>query len=254
MVNGFRGEEDKMDVDQTGDRSPSISEQKQYWDDRWKKSRSPNEWSLRRGEKIISLIDWKNFQNPNILDIGCGTGWFTSKLGHFGTATGVDLSEESIAIAKDNYKNANFICGNLYELNLAQDHYDLIVAQEILPHVEDQGGFIKLLNDMLKVNGILVVSVMNKFIINRIERDHGPNSHIINWVSLAELRKLLFPNFIILKSTSVVTKSGKGILRITNSYKVKKALAILGLGKSYEAVKENMGLGLFRIILAKKVL
>lgn len=231
---------------------PTISEQKQYWDERWRETDTPSSWSLRRAEKIISVLKLDKQRSLEILDIGCGTGWFTALLNAFGNATGIDLSETSIAIAKEKYPNIDYISGNLYELCLKKNFYDIVVAQEVIPHVEDQIRFIAILNSILKSNGILVITMLNKFVVNRIERDHGPRSHIINWLSVRDLKNLLNPNFRTICQTSVVCKKGTGILRIINSTKLKKVFHFFGVAGAYESLMEKLGAGLFRIIVVHK--
>lgn len=232
---------------------PSIQEQKAYWDKRWKATRTPNRWSMRRGQKIISVVDFNAFHEPRILDIGCGTGWFTKTLSKYGQVTGIDLSQVSITIARENYPDVDYICGNLYEIDFKSESFDIIIAQEVLPHVEDQPKLFSLINRILKRHGLLVLTFLNKFVVNRIERDHGPNSHITNWVSIRDIRRLLPDNFKIIRKTSVVNKSGRGILRVANSTKLKAVIGALGLAGTFETSKEKMGLGLFRVIIAAKL-
>ena len=80
-----------------------LEDQQRYWDLRWQnreQRRTINEWRDRRHEAILSFPDSLRLDRPNIIDLGCGPGWCTEKSASFGEATGVDVSEKVIAMAK----------------------------------------------------------------------------------------------------------------------------------------------------------
>lgn len=99
------------------------------------------------------------------LDTGCGGGWVTNVLAQAGfDATGMDLSEEGIALAKKQFPEQTFFVGNGAR---PQDYFDktefdLIVAREFHPftRVNDfdyqkdiVDGYISLLKPM----GVMVI-------------------------------------------------------------------------------------------------
>ncbi len=231
---------------------PTIAHQKEYWDERWTKYANPNEYQTRRGSEIINLLKSLDLIEPRILDIGCGTGWFTAELNKIGESTGIDLSERAIQFAKSQYPHIRYISGNLYEA-CPDESFDVVVAMEVIPHVEDQLGFVKRIGEILKPGGYLALSMVNKFAIDRSEWDHGPESHIVQWLSMKELKSLLRSNFRILKSKTVIPIGDKGILRVVNSYKVGKLLRIFFSEESTKSFKERIGLGYTRLVLAKKL-
>ncbi len=69
----------------------------------------------------------------SILDMGCGTGNFTLLFGERGyVATGIDLSDEMIRVAKDKkdaddrkYKNVQFLKMDMREIQLGDNRYDI---------------------------------------------------------------------------------------------------------------------------------
>lgn len=99
------------------------------------------------------------------LDTGCGGGWVTNVLAQAGfDATGMDLSEEGIALAKKQFPEQKFFVGNGAK---PQDYFDkpafdLIVAREFHPftRVNDfdyqkdiVDGYLSLLNP----KGVMVI-------------------------------------------------------------------------------------------------
>lgn len=233
---------------------PTIGDQKHYWDDRWIKSPTPNDYQIRRGQEIISFLHSIDLEKPKILDIGCGTGWFTAELNEIGESTGIDLSEDAINLAHHRYPHIKYLCGNLYGSLFPNDSFDVIVAMEVLPHVEDQLGFINIISSILKPDGYLALSMVNKFAMNRAEWDHGPGSHIVQWVSMRDLKKLLRRRFVILKTKTIIPIGDRGILRLLNSHKLNTMARLFFPEESITGFKERIGCGYSRLVLAQKVL
>jgi len=232
---------------------PTIDQQKDYWDNRWDKTRIPNDWMIRRGQTILSFLSGMKLEQPNILDIGCGTGWFTAELAKTGSATGIDLSEEAIGIARSHYPNVTYIAGDLYKNHFSENSFDVVVAQEVIPHVQDQERFLEIIRAILKPGGYLVLTMVNKFVMERSDWDHGPSSHLIKWLSKKEIKQKLLPKFKILKTTTIIPIGDKGIMRIINSYKFNKILNSVFSQKTIDNIKERAGLGYTRIIYAKMI-
>ena len=233
--------------------SPTLDEQKRYWDDRWNQTKRPNEWAIRRGQSILSFLKPLKMNSPKILEIGCGTGWFTAELSKLGEVTGIDLSETAIELAKSRYPHLDFRAVNLYDYPFPNEFYDVVVAIEVLPHVEEQIGFVKLIGSALKPGGYFALTMVNKFAINRADWDHGPASHIIQWLTLRELRQVLQPNFRILKKTTIIPIGNKGILRFINSYKLNRILECIFRKETIDHFKERLGCGYTRIVLTQKI-
>src|SRR5438034_9102130 len=82
---------------------PALADQRRYWDERWDRQRLPNDYQRRRGDTILDLLGSLRLTNPEILDFGCGTGWFRAQLSPLGRATGVDLSEAGLSHPKAAY-------------------------------------------------------------------------------------------------------------------------------------------------------
>ncbi len=231
---------------------PSIREQQQYWDTRWDKNGQPNTWQLRRGDTIMEFLRTLPLDHPKILDLGCATGWFTKRLSQFGQATGIDLSEVAISLAKSQFPDIKFISGNIYEIPISQDYFDVVVSQEVIAHVEDQIAFLERIAYTLKPGGYLVVTAANKIVMERVDFGPDPREHIKQWLDMRTLKQLLVPHFKVLRTTSILPMGHQGFLRLINSYKVNAALGLFIPQRYLEKLKERAGLGYSLIVLAKK--
>lgn len=231
---------------------PSLAEQKQYWDERWDRNRVPNRWQLRRAETILMIIRSLALDRPKILDIGCGTGWFAGQLSQVGETTGIDLSETAIRLANLQFSHVRFISGNLYEIPLPPEEFDIVVAQEVIAHVEDQLKFLERVAYTLKPESFMVVTTVNKFVIKRTPQAPDPREHIKQWLSMKGLKHLLASHFDVIATTTVIPMGNCGILKLVNSYKVNTLLSLVVQRQRLEMLKERAGLGYTRIVLARK--
>jgi 2-polyprenyl-3-methyl-5-hydroxy-6-metoxy-1,4-benzoquinol methylase len=238
------------------ERPPSHDEQKQYWDARWNrvKDEYPHVWARRRGAAILAMLRSLPLRQPRILDMGCGTGWFTEELAGLGEATGVELSEAAVALARSRYPHATFFAGNVLDMSLPAAHFDVVVSLEVIAHVEDQGAYLERAAQALKSGGYLVITTVNRFVHDRTDWPEDSPGHIRFWLDRRAFRQLLSQHgFRVLRLTSVIPMGHRGILRVVNSAKLNKVLTGVVPGRTLEAVKERVGLGWTWIALAQKL-
>lgn len=238
--------------------SPPIETQQEFWNQHWqnaKARRVVNDWSLARFHKIVEYLQSLALRLPTILDLGCGPGWYTERLAAFGHITGVDLSEQAIAMAKARAPHIEFLAGNIYRVPLPADHFDVVVSQEVLAHVDDQPRYIDRAADVLKPGGYLILSTDNKFVMERLG-DVGwvplPPEHIDAFLDIPGLKRLLRTRFRILRMTTVLPMGHSGILRLVNSPKLNRLLELVFSRRTLTALKERAGFGLTTIVLAQK--
>lgn len=102
-----------------------------------------------------------------LLDLGCGVGWtsiFFAKNGY--QVTGVDISDHSISIAREQKKieklnNLNFLIYDYEELPFKEE-FDAVVFFDSLHHAENELLALKMAYISLKANGICITSEPGK--------------------------------------------------------------------------------------------
>ena len=101
-----------------------------------------------------------------VLDIGCGAGLLCEPLSRLGAQViGVDPSQSNIAAAKlhadKSHLPIDYRCTTVEEID-PRERFDIVLAMEVVEHVVDVGVFLKRCASMLKPNGLMVVSTLNR--------------------------------------------------------------------------------------------
>jgi len=110
-------------------------------------------WS--RYETIADLLSEGG--NQAVLEFGCGLGMFLPELrSRYGTVYATDLFPQyAMELAKRYQLDIKFI-NNLDEI--ADRHLDVIVAADVLEHIEDLGEYLRLFHVKLSPDGWFIVS------------------------------------------------------------------------------------------------
>lgn len=98
-----------------------------------------------------------------VLEIGCGEAGFKQNLPNTTDYWGVEPDSEAVRLAKQRYKDSNFICGLFPqdEQRLPDNYFDVIVCNDIIEHVENTEELFRFLRNKLAKNGVLVASIPN---------------------------------------------------------------------------------------------
>jgi 2-polyprenyl-6-hydroxyphenyl methylase/3-demethylubiquinone-9 3-methyltransferase len=101
-----------------------------------------------------------------VLDIGCGAGLLCEPLARLGAQViGIDPSASNIAAAKlhadKGHLPIDYRCTTAEELD-PRERFDIVLAMEVVEHVTDVGVFLGRCAAMLKPNGLMVVSTLNR--------------------------------------------------------------------------------------------
>ncbi len=102
-----------------------------------------------------------------ILDIGCGAGLAAEALARHGHAvTGIDAAGEAIEIARTHAAGQGLTLN--YRSCLAEElvaegaRFPAITCLEVIEHVPDPAGFLRVLAQLLEPDGLLVLSTLNR--------------------------------------------------------------------------------------------
>ena len=108
-------------------------------------------------------------EGKKILDVGCGGGILAEALSELGAnVTGIDASENTIGVAKSHSKSINsnvrFIQNTIEEFIASNpdEKFDVITCLEMLEHVPSPGEIIKNCSDILKKDGDIFFSTINR--------------------------------------------------------------------------------------------
>jgi 2-polyprenyl-6-hydroxyphenyl methylase/3-demethylubiquinone-9 3-methyltransferase len=110
------------------------------------------------------------FDGLKILDIGCGGGLICEPLSRIGAdVTGLDAGERNIEAAKIHAQQQGLSIDykaqsaeSLLEETGQAQKYDVVLALEILEHVNDPAEFVAMVQKFVKPGGIVLYSTLNK--------------------------------------------------------------------------------------------
>jgi ubiquinone biosynthesis O-methyltransferase len=137
-------------------------------------------------------------RGKRVLDAGCGAGYGSAELARAAeSVTGVDRAPEAIAFARAHYAhhNVRFEQASCEALPQADGSFELIVAFEVIEHLEDWRGFLREARRVLTPNGQLVVSTPNKLYYTESRGADGANPFHVHEFDFAEFRGELAASF-----------------------------------------------------------
>lgn len=108
-----------------------------------------------------------SLKNLDILDIGCGGGLVSEPLTRLGARlTAVDGDAQAIRVAKDhaaqNDLKINYLAGDAAQLLEGKKRFDVVLALEVIEHVENHADFVELLTKLVKQDGLIIISTLNR--------------------------------------------------------------------------------------------
>ncbi len=110
-----------------------------------------------------------NLDGIKVLDVGCGGGILAEALSKLGAkVTGIDASEQTIGVAQ-NHSNAVGSDVSYYQTtieefiaNKPEEKFDVVTCLEMLEHVPSPGEIIKTCSTILKDDGDIFFSTINR--------------------------------------------------------------------------------------------
>ena len=115
----------------------------------------------RFSEKPMMKSMLPSLKGKRILMLGCGTGEESRLLKEFDATdiTGIDLSSESIKIAKETYPDIEFIVGDMHKLPFEDSSFDFVYSSLAIHYSSDPKSVYQELYRILKPDGLLLFSV-----------------------------------------------------------------------------------------------
>lgn len=209
-----------------------------------------NSKSSNRLEKMLEMAKSIKKSPENILDIGCGTGYFAHLLKTMypnANVFGVDISERALTIGRKKYKNISLLNADAeVKLPFKNNTFDLVISGEYIEHIKDVDTNLLEINRVLKKGGTLIITTPNlAYWMNRILLLFGRQP----WYLDPSLRKTL-PIFKIGDFTfpENLNNPPAGHLRLYTLDMLKKLLNIYG----YKTI-EVKGSKMLRKIVFKQI-
>jgi ubiquinone/menaquinone biosynthesis C-methylase UbiE len=117
------------------------------------------------------FIEFGKWSGKDVLEIGSGIGIDSSMfLDHNGNVVSLDLSSNSLRIARSMF-NGNFINASALNLdNLLERKFDLVYSFGVLHHVPSIERVIDQIYDVLKRDGEIIVMLYNKHSLNYFKK------------------------------------------------------------------------------------
>jgi SAM-dependent methyltransferase len=141
------------------------------------------DWKVR---KLVELIP-ERFKVGNILEVGCAFGVLLNNIAdrlNVKDRQGIDISFNNIEAAKNLYPDCKFFLGKIEEFigvmknKIQNNPYNLLVLSDIVEHIPDDLGFMKLANgisEFVLLNLPLEKSFKTR---NRIYGEKDPSGHL----------------------------------------------------------------------------
>jgi SAM-dependent methyltransferase len=135
-----------------------------------------------------------------VLDAGCGSGYGAARLAQEAREVlGIDVSQEAVDDATQQYRAANlrFECADCLDIPAPAGTFDLVVAFEIIEHLNDWRKFLEQARRVLAPDGQFVVSTPNRLYYAEARAGLGPNPFHVHEFEYDEFRgelEAVFPH------------------------------------------------------------
>ncbi len=174
----------------------SDSQKKMYFfsefSDQFDERMNMNETNRRIHIIFNQLIQQSEVKNKQLLDAGCGTGWFSQEATNLGAkVTSMDLSESLLNIVKTKC-DSNCKVGSILDIPFPDQSFDYVLNTEVIEHTTNPYQAFCELTRVLKPGGVLVLTVPNRVwkfsVITANLLRLRPYRGLENWVGYNQIR------------------------------------------------------------------
>lgn len=119
-------------------------------------------WFVGRRRIVLDVLKrylahGESGRHLDILDAGCGGGATTESLAKYGHVTGLELEESAVEYARE--RGRKIIQGSVETLPFESDSFDLVLALDVIEHLQDDLPALRELHRVLRPGGLLLVTV-----------------------------------------------------------------------------------------------
>lgn len=120
-------------------------------------------------QQQVKIAALGSLVGKRVLDLGCGAGILAEALAlNYAMVTGIDMAEQALEAGKEHAKiqqinNLEYLCISAEDLvDQRKEYFDVICCMEMVEHVPDYRSIIQASSKMLKPNGLLIMSTINR--------------------------------------------------------------------------------------------
>jgi 2-polyprenyl-3-methyl-5-hydroxy-6-metoxy-1,4-benzoquinol methylase len=244
------------------DHSRELDE-KAWWD-LWNNSyRVKDDYDAVSSElfaRVSALInEISRNSRSRLLEVACGTGTLSRML-TFSSYHGLDISPAAIAVAQQKAEGfqtpkgslaPNYEAADFHDWAIPTQPFDIVVCVDAVSCFRDQKLVLRKMCQCLTPGGRLILTTINPFVYCRIKLvwENGPVSH---WFTRKELHSLILSSGLDMeRSYTIMPRGNLGILRLINAGPVNRAFGPRS-SAFVTSLKERLGLGQYRLVVARK--
>jgi ubiquinone/menaquinone biosynthesis C-methylase UbiE len=161
-----------------------------------------DEYRFDKLRYLPRLVDFEGYRGKTLLEVGCGIGTDLVRFARGGAvATGVDLSETALALARRNAAEAGVAIdlrlANGEALPFADSSFDVVYCHGVLQYTADPKLMVEECRRVLKPEGEAIFMVYNRFSwlnalskVMRVGLEHE-DAPVLRKFSIGEYRALL---------------------------------------------------------------
>ena len=117
-----------------------------------------HEWHVRNASvrKMVAYLKEKGIAK-NILEVGCGNGWFANKLatGLHANVVAIDVNEAELQQAARVFSShkVSFVYGDIFTIDITSNRFDFIILASSIQYFQNIQLLIKRLLEIMRPNG-----------------------------------------------------------------------------------------------------
>jgi len=189
-----------------------------------------------------NLMPWlPNRNDLTVLDLGCGTGFFTHLLSSsYQTVIGLDISKKMLSYAKEKRSSdITWLEGDAHKLPLQDESIDFVYSNLVIQWCDPLEAVIQEVCRVLKPGGLFIFTTLVDGTLHELKSSWAQvddDKHVIDFMKESELNGL----FNSPKSVVLEHKCQDIVLEYENVLHLAKELK--GLGANYVPSQKNKGL------------
>lgn len=133
-----------------------------YYQNGVKKKLLQKLWHTGKLNAIVKLIEKNNAYPQNILDVGCASGWFLSRIHKRypkADCSGIDVYKKAVEYGKKKYLKLKLFYGDAHKMPFENNSFDIVICTEVLEHVVSPEKVLKEIERVLTKDGIAIIEM-----------------------------------------------------------------------------------------------